>query len=97
VRNVRNAASVEAVRQNVRNNPNLSVRRRSRQLGLTYGSTWGILRKDLCLYPYKIQLVQELKPNDHRCRRDFAAWALEHLTEDPFFHLTVIFRDHAHF
>lgn len=97
VRNVRNADNVEAVRQSVQNNPNLSVRRRSQQLDLTYGSTWRILRKDLGLHPYKIQLVQELKPNDHRCRRNFAAWAIEHLTEDPFFHLTVMFSDEAHF
>lgn len=97
VRNVRNAENVEAVRQSVRDNPKLSVRRRAQQLDLTYGSTWRIVRKDLGLHPYKIQLVQELKQHDHRFRRGFAAWALEQLTEDPFFHRTVMFSDEAHF
>lgn len=39
---------------------------------------------DLGLYPYKIQLVQELKPYDYRYCPDYAAWVIQ-LTEDPFF------------
>ena len=42
----------------------LSICRRSQQLGLCFSATWKILRKDLCLKHFKIQLVQELKPNN---------------------------------
>ena len=32
--------------------------------------------------PYKVQLVQELKPIDHLMRFRFAQWACDRLTED---------------
>ena len=35
--------------------------------------------------PFKIQLVQELKPNDLPQRRIFGEWALGKLAEDPLF------------
>lgn len=34
------------------------------------------------MHTYKIQLVQKLKPYDNRCRRDFAAWPIQHLSEE---------------
>lgn len=37
MRNVRNAYNVEALRQSVRDNPQLSVRRCTQQLNLTFG------------------------------------------------------------
>lgn len=42
---------------------------------------WKTLRKHLGLTTYKIQLVQELKTNDHRLRRSFAEWAQNPLEE----------------
>lgn len=42
VRKMRYADNDEDVRQNVENHLNVSVRRRSQQLNLTYGSTWRI-------------------------------------------------------
>lgn len=36
------------------------------------------------LNPYKIQLVQELKPVDHRLRRAFVAWILQQLAAEQF-------------
>lgn len=55
------------------------------------------MRRDLGLHPYKIQLTQELKVNDHRQRRLFAEWASERLEEDPTFGRKIIFSDEAHF
>ncbi|XP_047530402.1 uncharacterized protein LOC125066384 [Vanessa atalanta] len=51
----------------------------------------------LSLHPYKIQLTQELKVNDHRQRRVFADWALEQLEVDADFGKKIIFSDEAHF
>ncbi|XP_050310837.1 uncharacterized protein LOC126747933 [Anthonomus grandis grandis] len=55
------------------------------------------MRRDLKLHAYKIQLTQELKPQDHGQRRTFAAWALEQLQVDPAFARKIIFSDEAHF
>lgn len=36
---------------------------------------WKILRKNLGLRAYKLQLMQDMKPNDLRLRRIFVDWA----------------------
>ena len=40
---------------------------------------------NLGMTPYKVQLVQALKPIDHPMRFRFAKWACDRLTEDPDF------------
>ena len=35
--------------------------------------------------PYKVQVVQELKPSDHEMRFRFAKWACDRLIEDAEF------------
>ena len=48
--------------------------------------------------PYKVQLVQELKPIDHSMRFRFAKWVCDRLTEDANFgKKNIIFSDEAHF
>lgn len=96
-RTARSIENIAAVRESVRENPRLSIPRRAQELGLSSTSTWRILHKDLGLHPYKVQLTQELKPNDHRQRREFAEWALEQLEVDPHFGRKIIFSDEAHF
>ena len=63
-RNARSAENIAAVRESVRENPRRSISHRSQELGLSMTSTWRILRRDLDLHPYKIQLTQGLKVND---------------------------------
>ena len=63
-RTARTVENIAAVNESFAEDPEESIRRRSQQLGLSYGTTWAILRKDLGLKAYKIQLVQELKPAD---------------------------------
>ena len=55
------------------------------------------MHKDLGMMPYKVQLVQELKPTDHPMRFRFAKWACDRLTEDADFAKKIIFSDEAHF
>ena len=43
------------------------------------------MRKALDEKPFKIQLVQELKPNELTQRRIFGEWALGKLAEVPLF------------
>ena len=96
-RRVRSVENIAAVRESVNENPRQSIPRRAQEVGLSRMSTWRILHYDLHLHPYKVQLTQELKPNDHRLRREFANWALEHLEGDPDFGKKIIFSDEAHF
>lgn len=96
-RNVRSAQNVAAVRDSVRENPRQSISRRAQELRLSETSLRRILHLNLGMHPYKIQLTQELKINDHRQRRIFADWALEQLEVDPDFGRKIIFSDEAHF
>ncbi|XP_030747098.1 uncharacterized protein LOC115875722 [Sitophilus oryzae] len=97
-RRVRFGENITAVRESVHENPRQSIPRRSQELGLSRISTWQIMHYDLHLHLYKLQLTQELKPSDHRLRREFANWTLEHYMEDdPDFGEKIIFSDEAHF
>lgn len=64
-RTVRTAETIAAVAENVRENPSTSTRHRSQELDISRTSLRRILHQDLGMKAYKVQLVQELKPNDH--------------------------------
>jgi len=95
--NARSIENIAAMLDSVRENPRQSISRRSQELGLSATSTWRILRLDLGLHPYKIQLTQELKVNDLTQCRIFTDWVLGQLEVDPNFAKKIIFRDEAHF
>ncbi|GFW83649.1 putative transposable element [Trichonephila clavipes] len=67
------------------------------ELDLCPSTLWKILRKDLGLRAYKIQLLQDLKPNDHQARRRFVEWAQNEIAVVPDFHKRILFRNEAHF
>ena len=71
-RNAHSHVNIAAVRESDSEDSNLSILRRAQEPGLSQSSTWRILLKDLGFFPYKVQLTQELKPNDHLQRRRFA-------------------------
>ena len=56
-----------------------------------------ILHKDLDMTPYKVQLLQKLKPIDHIVHFSFAKWAYDRLTEDADFDKKIIFSDETNF
>ncbi|XP_022163933.1 uncharacterized protein LOC111029282 [Myzus persicae] len=96
-RNARSTENIAAVCDSVRGNPRQSISRRSQDLGLSATSTWRILRRNLGLHLYKIQLTQELKVTDHTQHRVFAYWAQGQLEVDPNFAKKIIFSDEALF
>lgn len=85
VREARSDENIAAVKASVEGRPKTSINRRSQELGLSYSTTWRILRWDLGLHPYKMVLTQKLEPGDHQKRREFADWALENLAENADF------------
>lgn len=60
---------VATAQKSIEDDPNQSILRRSLQLRLCPSTLKKILRKDLGFKAFKIQLVQEVKSNDHRMRR----------------------------
>ena len=48
--------NIAIVSESVAKEPNLSIRRRSQELILSYDTLWRILHLDLHLYPYKVQI-----------------------------------------
>lgn len=54
---------------------------------MSYGTLWCSLYLALHLYPYKVQITQQLKPADHQHRR-YVEWLLEQQPAD---------NDEAHF
>ena len=81
--------------------PSTSIYRRSQQLNISETLLRRVLQKDLGMTPYKVQLVQELKPFDHTMCFRFAKWVCDRLTEDADFgkkkKKKIIFSDEAHF
>ncbi|CAK9826872.1 hypothetical protein ANTRET_LOCUS4642 [Anthophora retusa] len=93
---VRNNVNIERVQQSIQENPETSTRRRSAELGLSRRSLRRILREDLMMFPYKVQLVQELKPTDYEQRLVYAV-RLQEVTSDNNFIHRLIMSDEAHF
>ena len=52
----RSAKNIAAVHKSVLHDPQISISRRSQQLGISRTTTWRILKDELNLFPYKIQL-----------------------------------------
>ncbi|CAK1579832.1 unnamed protein product [Parnassius mnemosyne] len=92
-RTSRTEENIDVVKHSIRENPTQSTRKRSSALNLPRTSLQRILKKDLHLHPYKIQLVQELKDTDTIHRLNFANEMLNRFTSFN----NVFFSDEAHF
>lgn len=92
-RTSRTEENIDVVKHSIRENPTQSTRKRSSALNLPRTSLQRILKKDLHLHPYKIQLVQKLKDTDTIHRLNFANEMLNRFTSFN----NVLFSDEAHF
>lgn len=97
-RPIRSTENIAIVAESVAKNARLSLRKRSQHLGMSYGSLHRILHDDLGMKAYKVQLVQELKPEDHSHRRNFVDW-IQQMNENDhdFVYEKIIMSDEAHF
>ena len=77
--------NIAAVAESLCEAPSTSIHHRSQQLNISETSFRRIWHKDLGMTPYKVQLVQELRPINHPMRFGFAKWACDRLTEDAVF------------
>ena len=95
-RTVRIPENIEAISEKIDSNPTKSLRKLSQEVNLSYGSTRRIMRYDLSLFPYKIQVGHKLLPSDAIKRKEFCKWFLEKCKDNRFLsHL--VMSDEAHF
>ena len=88
--------NIAAVRESVAEHPDTSICHRTQELNLSRTLLQRILTNDLSLYTYKVQLTQELKPDDHLKHRTYVNCVHEQTQTDNFLQ-KIIFSDEAHF
>lgn len=83
------------MRKSFTRSPKKSVRKASRELQVPVSTVWKVVRKRLQLRPYRLELLQALKPTDHGLRANFANDMLFH--DDDDFMDRVVFSDESTF
>lgn len=96
-RSARTPQNIEAVRVLVLRSPRRSVRKQAAAVRLSRESVRRILHFDLKCHPYKLQIVQELKENDHQLRLEFCQQIMTNINEDNEFLDKLWMSDEAHF
>ena len=92
LRSIRSEAVSNRVFTDVAANPKSSIRKRSAQSSVSRSSLPRILRSELKLNPYKIQLIQEITANDPQQRLEYSESFL-HLCEKASFIENVMISD----
>ena len=93
----RTQRNIDAVRDSVSRSPKKSLRRRSQLLGMSRESLRRVLKKDLHLYPYHIQIKQKLTEVDMKKRVTMCEWFCDTIEANPDFLNHLWFSDEAHF
>jgi len=88
--------TINAVRQCFERTSHQSVRNASRELGLPKSTVWKVLRTNLRLKPYRLQLLQKLQQGDFQKRIELCN-ELQNYLEDEHFSNHLIFSDEATF
>ena len=71
--------NIERVRQAFHRSPMKSIRTAARQLELPRSTVHKVLRNNLRLYAYKVQMLLALQPNDMPSRKEFAVNMLQRI------------------
>jgi len=87
--------NIENVKTNIKQFK--SVRKLSNKTAIPKTSVHRILRKELKLFPYKVQLEQHLTKNAEILRKKFCEIMLEKIKIDPEFINNIWFTDESHF
>lgn len=91
---VRTTANIEKIANLIeRTNGRMSIRRMAQETRMSYKTVWNIVRKDLKMYPYKLQKGQELTEHQMHERREFCKKMLNNIRNDPDYHRKIVFSD----
>ena len=77
--------------------PRKSIRVVSNELAIPRSTVHKVLHKRLRLHAYKLQIVQDLKPDDHPRRAAFAEEILQCIDDDNDYLNSVVFSNEATF
>ena len=86
--------NVRRIKESFERSPRKSNRRASRELGIPQPTVWRLLRRRLLFKPYRIQLVQALRPND---KRNWVHLFKSHCTFGEHFQVCYQYIKHQHF
>jgi len=89
--------NVELVRASFLLSPKKSMGTASKELSMLKATVWRVLHKHLVFKPYRIQTVQQLSDEDHRCRLDFCLQLQDLMSSDDHFLEKVQFSDEVTF
>lgn len=87
---------VADVAERMEQSPRKSIRRLAQEINLSYGTCQKILKENLNLYSYRINVVQELFQRDFPARIEYCQWFLNNLNNNNTLDLT-FFTDEAWF
>lgn len=93
----RSSEDILRVEEDVKEEPQMSIRVRARKLQLSRSNMHRILRDDLILHPYRPRLLQELSEEDFAHRMTFCEEMVELLENDANLLDRFVFTDEAHF
>lgn len=88
---------IENVRRSFVRSPRKSIRQAARELGMTRSTVHKVLRRRLQFHAYKLQILQEIKPDDRPKRESFGIDMLNRIDDDEHFLSHVLFSDEATF
>ena len=94
---VRTEENIARADEIVKENPNISVAQLAQRLGVSKKTANVILKKDLNLFAYKIQLLQHFPPNTEVKRLAFANKIADMIDNDEIDPRKIWFTDEAHF
>jgi hypothetical protein len=86
---------LKEIEQSFIRDPEIGLKRRASQLSISQSSCY-TAAKILKMYPYRIQVVQELKESDPDKRKEYCEWFLDFIKEEGVLDLT-FFSDEAWF
>lgn len=92
-RSIRTPDNIERVRQAVLTSPHRPARRHATALHMSDRSVRRILHQELHFHPYKIAIVQQLKPHDYANRQRFVEQMIDLMDDQK----TLVMSDEAHF
>lgn len=87
---------IENVREVMDAAPSTSIRVLSQQTDLSYGTCQTIIKKDLHLFPYRLQCFQQLLPIDRPRRVEYCEWFMNTINNDATLNIT-FYSDEAWF
>ncbi len=87
----------EAVRTLLKENPRTSINQLAQQIGVLWSSTYRLMREDIGLFPYKVQVLQKLTVFSRQRRLAIAEEFSVVLTARPSMFFNIWFSDECHF